>query len=162
MKKLITSLALAMLLVAVMVVPAMAANPDDTVIDGDVGSTIDITAPGDFSLGSMPAGQTTTSGVQNGMVYANAAWSMTAQDEKGTNTGYMVSGGTPLLNEMEISDDGSTWCDASGATTQLVYSGSATGSAGASFDFYAQQYVSYDDVVATNYTITITFTGSIP
>ena len=145
-----------MMLVVAMAVPVMAA---DTVIDGNVVETVEVTAPANFSLGNMSAGATAESGLKTGTVKANAAWQVTAKDVKETSAGKMVSEANVLANKMEVSADNTTYY---AADIGLTYSGSATGETGSTLNFYAKQQVTFDDVVATGYTITITFTGSLP
>jgi hypothetical protein len=115
---------------------------------------ITVTAPSAISLGLMTAGSiTTSSSSANGTVDTNAAsWQVIANDEKGSNTGYMVNGGAaPLTNKFQISKDNVNWDD---ADTGITYDNVT------SLPFYAKQEVIQSDA-GGSYTITITFTGSI-
>ena len=158
MKKLLISLALATMLVAVMATPAMAVT-GTTDITGNVAGVIEVTAPVAISLGNMALGDN-ASGVKTGTIKANAAWTMTAKDVKVTDPGYMVAGGNKLTSKMQISKDDTTWLDAD-AVSPLTYSGTATAQGGDSFNFYAKQNVVWADPVADSYSITITFTATL-
>ncbi len=118
-------------------------------------------APSAISLGSMAPGSTATATSSDGtLVGDNAAgYTVTGVDVKTDNKGYMVSGVNVLHNKLEIGPSASptpplTFGPADTAQTFL-----STSSAGiVALSLYVSQVVAYNDVVATGYTITITFT----
>ncbi len=118
-------------------------------------------APSAISLGSMAPGSTATATSSDGtLVGDNAAgYTVTGVDVKTDNKGYMVSGVNVLHNKLEIGPSASptpplTFGPADTARTFL-----STSSAGiVALSLYVSQVVAYNDVVATGYTITITFT----
>jgi len=111
---------------------------------------IDVTAPSAIDLGDMLQGATVTGQSSTaGSVDTNAAhWSVEAKDK--TNGGYMrLSDSTPLINKLEIKGVGN-YADADVGITYVDET---------SLPFYVSQTVELSDVVATGYSITITFTG---
>jgi len=112
---------------------------------------IDVTAPSAIVLGDMRQGETATGQSDTaGSVDTNAAtWSVEAKDE--TNGGYMrLSDSTPLTNKLQIGKSVGNYADANVGISYV----DAT-----SLPFYVSQAVELSDVVATGYSITITFTG---
>ena len=129
------------------------AGKQSNAVDFTVNSFITVTAPSAINLGAMAAGATTSGASSaNGTVTTNtASWQVTARDEKGTNTGFMINGGsTPLTNKFQVSKDNSTWAN---ADTGITYNSSP-------LPFYGRQAVIQADP-GGSYTITITFTGSV-
>jgi hypothetical protein len=148
-----------LVLVTVMVVPGTALAADTTVVTGSVEGGYEFVAPDTIDLGSMfPSGTPYTGGgIWHGSLVGNnpAGYTVTGIDAKATDTGYMTtSGGTPLANKLEISDDeytgfvtadvGKTWVDSSGPTNTVI-------------DLYVSQLVDYTDEPG-DYSIEITFT----
>ncbi|XUW99377.1 MAG: hypothetical protein TUN42_05615 [Dehalogenimonas sp.] len=118
---------------------------------------ITVTAPTGFSLNTMARGGYTTSLVQHGAVNTNAEnWVITATGSE-SHGGFMYNGSASPTAPFQISKvGGDTWIDASGS---LTYDPSDL--TGQNFDFYARQNIDSDDPAGA-YSITITFTGSIP
>jgi len=141
------------MLMAVMAMPAMAANPDTTDVTGTVPFTIDVTAPSDIGFGTFVDGINSDSSDTAGTVTCNGTtWSVTAKDLAGTDPGYMKSAGNKLGAKLEISKDGTTFA---GADAGVVYDGQPT-----ALSFWAQQTVALATDKVGAYSITITFTGS--
>lgn len=151
MKRLFISLAIALVLVAAVVMPAMAANPDSTDITGDVPFTIDVTAPSDIDFVTFSDGENSASSTDGTVVCNGTTWSVEAKDL--TNGGYMKDGATPLGAKMTICDtSGGTYVD---ADTGITYSGEPT-----TLELYVKQTVDLATDPVGSYSITITFTGS--
>jgi hypothetical protein len=109
----------------------------------------------------MAIGGTYCSSSTNGLVKCSEnGWSLTVVDAKTEHTGYMVSGTNVLSNKLQISQNGSSYQDADTPLT-LVENGTHTGEDGYTFRIYVEQQVTYDDTVATGYSITLTFTAAV-
>jgi hypothetical protein len=103
-----------------------------------------------------PSGTTYTGQSTDGLIQGNnaAGYTVTGIDAKGTNTGFLVSGSNPLHNKLRIgpaasptstADTQSSFVNTSGVTDQAV-------------GLYVSQIIAANDVAASGYTITITFT----
>ena len=152
-KKVLISLLFVVALVVAAAVPVMAATTDTTEITGEVVAVIDVTAPSDINLGTMALGDNLACSATPGIVTCNAEhWQVQARDEKGTNTGHMVSGLGPLTQPFQISEDGAIY---STADVGITYGGNPE-----TLPLCVKQEVLSDDL-AGFYSITITFTGII-
>jgi hypothetical protein len=162
LKKLTASLFLVIILLAVMVAPAIAADSDSAVVSGDVppSNVIDVSAPGDIDFGTMTRGTIATAGSEiPGLVFADAAsWVVRATDNNtGTDSGYMleIETSVPLTNQLEISDNSQgPWYTVPNGTF-FQYPDSPT-----ELPFYCRQDVDAGDPTGT-YSITIVFIGTI-
>jgi hypothetical protein len=113
------------------------------------------TAPPAVGLGGMTPGATGTGNSTGSLAGDNSAgYTVTGMDAKASNTGYMVSGSYVLANKLLMgpaaddlgpADTSQTFLDVDDAGTYNV-------------PFYVSQTVAYTDAIATDYTITITFT----
>jgi len=113
------------------------------------------TAPPAIGLGGMTPGTTATGNSTGSLVGDNSdGYTVTGIDAKATNTGYMISGTYPLANEFQMGPDADTLGNASMAQTFLNEDGYGPHDV----PFYVSQLIAYTDIVATGYTITITFT----
>ena len=113
------------------------------------------TAPPAIGLGGMAPGTTGTGNSTGSLTGDNTdGYTITGMDAKTTNTGYMVSGGNVLANELQIGPASNSLGAADASQTFLDVSAAGT------YDvpFHVSQSIAYTDAVATNYTITITFT----
>lgn len=135
----------AVLLVYWVVAPPVLANPAYT-----------LTPPPAIVLGNMAPGSTypaSSTGSLDGT--SPTGYTVTGVDAKGTNTGYMVAPGPyVLVNKLKMGDSAAVPNDADVVTTFLTTAAAGTDPV----PFYVSQLVSYQDVVAAGYTITITFT----
>jgi len=154
MKKKILTLGMVLALVAVLVVPG--AVLATTEVTGNVIEGYTFTPPSAIALGDMTPGTTAAGSSTDGSLVGNdpAGYTVTGIDEKGTDTGCMVSGANVLASRHEISDEDATYVPADTAKT-FVDTGVPTDVA---VSLYVHQYVGYADTVATGYSITITFT----
>lgn len=113
------------------------------------------TAPPAIALGGMAPG-TTATGNSSGSLAGNNSdgYTVTGMDAKVTNKGYMVSGANVLTNQFQIGPASDSLGAADASQTFLDVS------AGGTYDvpFHVSQSIAYTDTVATNYSITITFT----
>ena len=160
MKKRILTLGAVLVFLTVLVAPntVLAYDPNVTNIYGTVPAGYAFQAPLEIELYTMfPAAVPYEGSSTSGYLEGNnpTGYTVTGADTKGTNTGYMTtSGGTPLGNKLEISDDeftgyvtadtGKTWVDSSGPTS-------------VSIDLYVRQLVEYTDTPGS-YSLNITFT----
>jgi hypothetical protein len=154
MKRIILSISMALALVAVFAAPP-AALAADTVVSGNVVVGYSFTPPTAISLGDMNPG-TTATGNSAGSLSGNNAlgYSVKAIDAKGTNTGLMVSGAHVLTNKFKIGATSGSVANADVERTLL-----STGAAGTdAVPLYVSQQVVLADPVASNYSITITYT----
>jgi hypothetical protein len=110
----------------------------------------------------MAIGSTYSGSSTDGLVKCSEdGWSLTVVDAKETNTGYMVSGENVLSNELQLCDtENGAYQDADTSLT-LVSNGTPTGESGRAFGTYVKQQITYDDVVANDYSIILTFTVSV-
>jgi hypothetical protein len=157
MNKRILTLGVVLVLVSVLVVPGAVLANGNTVVTGNVTQGFTFTAPTAISLGSMaPSVTAYKAHSTDGSLVGNnpTGYTVTGIDAKASNTGYMVSGSNVLQNELQISNEDATYVSAdtgkpfvdTSAPTDVVVS------------LYVSQMVTYTDPVATNYSITITFT----
>ena len=159
MKKRILTFGAALVLVMVLAVPGVVLGADTTLVTGSVQAGYTFVAPDTVDIGSMVPSEFpyTGGGIWHGSLVGNnpAGYTVTGIDAKGTNAGYMTtSGGTPLANKLEISNDeatgfvdadvGKTFVDTSGPTYLVI-------------DLYVSQLVDYTDE-PSDYSIEITFT----
>ena len=158
MKKRIFTFGVVLALVTVLLVPgAVLASDGSTEVTGTVTEGYTFMAPSAMALGNMaPSATAYEAHSADGRLDGNnaAGYTVTGVDEKGTNTGYMVSGANNLTNKLKISNEDASYVDADTAKTFLDTSGIT----GADISLYVGQEVTYTDPVATGYTITITFT----
>lgn len=156
MKKRILTLGVVLVFVIVMVIPGTVLA-DTTVISGSVQAGYAFSAPSEIELYTMFLDIPNEGSSTNGWLVGNnpTGYTVTGADIKATDTGYMTtSGGTPLANKLEISDDeftgyvaadiGKTWIDTSGPTSESI-------------DLYVSQLVEYSDTPGS-YSLNITFT----
>ena len=161
MKRIIATLATLMALVSILIVPSVAradSGSGNTVIDGTVASTITVTAPGAFGLGTLTPGQTITSTPEKTVNVATnlPTWTLTAA-ELGTGAdGQMAKGTTALGNPLNIKG-GSQTSYVSLATPVTLKTGGAGG--GGVTDVSFQQIVPASPAPGT-YSITVVFTAS--
>lgn len=117
-----------------------------------VNAATTISAPGAFSIGYMSTASPSTGSSGDGSVTSNGtSWVVTAT---GGNSGYMVSGVTPLTNKFQISKTASNYVNAD--SPGLSYS-AALGDT--NLKFYYSQSIDAADAPGS-YTITITYTIS--
>jgi hypothetical protein len=128
-----------------------------------VSSTINVTAPSPIDFGTLTWGDNIMSSATSGTVTVTfgtdgaTGWQVTAQDV--TNDGYMMAG-MPRLNErLQISKDNSSWGTAPTADVGLNYTGTVAGNY--TLPFWAKQVIDINNESVGNYSITITFTGTI-
>jgi len=113
------------------------------------------TAPSAIALENMAPGTTATGSSTGSLEGDNSnGYTVTGIDAKTTNTGYMDSGIYVLANEFQMGPDADTLGNASMAQTFLDEYGYGPHDV----PFYVSQLIAYTDIVATGYTITITFT----
>jgi hypothetical protein len=113
------------------------------------------TAPPAIGLGGMVPGTTATGNSTGSLVGGNSAgYTVTGIDAKSANKGYMVSGSYMLANRLLMGPAADNLGPADVSQTFLDVSAPGT------YDvpFYVSQMVAYNDTVADNYSITITFT----
>lgn len=155
LKKLIVSLFAVAILLAVMVVPALAA---DTNVTLTVTGYIDVTAPQPFQLTSNQVPDTFT-GQGTGSVSSNydpGTYAVTAVDAKGTDTGYMTTGVdpvVPLTNMLGISGNGGAGYSFANTPVNMVIT------EGLEFTLNCKQLLDPSDPPG-GYQIVITFTGN--
>ncbi len=114
---------------------------------------INVTAPTNIVLGAMARNATKTVHGPDVSVTTNAAnWQVQVTGVT-SNGGYMASGTNKPTAIFQIGKDGTNWTNAS---DNLIYNQDDT----ASLHFWVQQTIDADDP-AGNYSITITFTGSV-
>ena len=157
MKKKILTLGMVLALVAVLVVPGAVLATDTTEVTGTVTQGYTFTAPSTVPLGSMaPSATPYKANSAGGRLDGNnaAGYTVTGIDEKGTDTGCMVSGVNVLTNKLKISNADASYVDADTAKTFLDTSGVT----GADISLYVSQLVTYLDPTATGYSIIITLT----
>lgn len=157
MKKKILVLASVLALLSAMIFPGdvMAANTTD--VTGSVTSGYSFSAPSAVALGAMsPSVTPHKANSSDGSLVGNnaAGYTVTGIDEKGTSTGFMVSGANVLGNKLQISYEDANYVDADTNKNFL----DTTGPTNATVSLYVSQMVTYTDPVATGYSITITFT----
>ena len=164
MKK-IYALALLLALVAVLAVP-MAASANTVVNNVTVGGSITVgsiamSPPGAIAFGTLSAITLNEKNASPGSVTVTpgssgkTTWTAGAIAATSTHTGWMMSGGASLTNELQIGKSvaENSWTQ---AHTGITYSGSA---ATGPIPFAAKQVYATTDSVAI-YSITITFTAS--
>ena len=113
------------------------------------------TAPPAIGLGGMAPGTTATGSSTGSLVGDNTlGYTVTGIDAKTTNKGYMVSGGNVLTNRLLMGPAADNLGPADASQTFLDEYGYGPHD----LPFHVSQMVTYTDVVAEGYTITITFT----
>ncbi len=115
------------------------------------------TAPSDISLGNMAARVAPYTGSASGNLTGDNAngYTVTAVDAKPNNTGYMVNSSNVLHNKFQIGNSASSVADSDTARTLLNISSPPTN---VIVPLYVSQQIAYNDPIATQYRITITFT----
>lgn len=140
--------------------PAMAVSHAFLVVEyPTTPATIDITMdPGSVFFGNMIAGQDAMgSTMVNVVANGGSSWTVTASDGKPTNRGYMVKDTTPLTNPIQLGKDDAAYQALTSDYTNFM-SGSTMGSFSATASL--KQAVAEGDAPG-DYTITLTFTGSV-
>ena len=118
-----------------------------------VAPSISVSAPANFSLGALVRGGANTFQAPNGSVTTNADnWQVTATGNA-SHGGKMWNGWASPTALFHFGKDGDHWDT---ADTTLTY----TQAGGTTLTLWVQQPIDSDDPVG-NYSITITFTGSI-
>ncbi len=167
MKK-ITILAgvLALALAAAFPISALA-DTGDIAITGDINNTIDITVPDSADFGTF------TIGGNNEVTFditvdVNAdGWTLTVADNKAAaaNGGKMVSGTNVLSDLLQIKGgDVTTYADVPASDGTAIKIKDGTGEmagAGQTVTISLSQAVGWSDKAASDYTITLSFTGSV-
>lgn len=165
MKRLVISLALALMMVAVMAMPVMAAD-DTTSVEGTLGATIEVTAPVAQTLPALvpdapvelasPCTVTVESTV--------AGWTLGVKDGRGLpiSAGHMDNGTTTALtNPLQVKGGGqAAYTDLSASYVMLTPASPAAGTTNIA-DVNFQQTATYADAADT-YTIIVTFTATLP
>jgi len=158
MKKRILTFGAVLVLTIVLAVPGVVLGADTTVVSGTVIGGYVFEAPWAVEIGDMVPGATWYGHTSTpGYFWGNspAGYTVTGADIKATDTGYMTtSGGTPLTNKLEISDEETIGYVT--ADVGITYVDS-TGPAAESIDLYVSQLVDYTDEPG-EYSIVITFT----
>lgn len=157
MKKRILTFGLLLLLVTVLAIPGVV-MADSTWVGGEVLEGYTFTAPSPIFLASMTPSATPYKDFStDGSLVGNDpnGYTVTGIDAKGTNTGYMVSGGgTPLTNKHQISDEDANYVPADTAKTFVDTSWPTD----VAFSLCVSQMVDINDTPAADYEIQITFT----
>ncbi len=154
MKKKILILGMVVALVSVLVMPT-AALATTTEVSGSVTEGYTFSAPTAIALGSMIPGTPATDNSAGSLEGNNAlGYTVTGVDEKGTDTGYMVSGTYVLTNMLLFGPAASPTATADTVTNFLTTSDITN----AAVPFYVSQTATYADAVQSGYSITITFT----
>jgi len=130
-----------------------------TLVDGFtvIATHIEVTAPKNIDLGTMPRGETANSesiGEDAGTVVTNLqSWKVVAKDSALTGAGFMktTTGGDLLSVALNVSGDGTNY---STADVDLVYVNMDT------LPFYVKQAVAPDEG-SGSYSITLEFVGSL-
>ena len=155
-KKLLVSLLAAVVLVAVMVTPVMAAT--ETEITGTVPKAIEVSAPTTFAMPSLdPASSPIESTpAKTAIVNANhTGWQLTVI---GSSSGKMSGTAGTLTNAMLVKGGDETTYTSLASAVTLEGSGAA-GESQTISDISFQQAVTWGDVAGA-YSITVTFTAT--
>jgi hypothetical protein len=142
-------------------IPTLAAtDTKTTTITGTLGGAIEVTAPGDFVIGTLTPDQLTNSSVKTVTVKCNKAWSLTVADKRGSPVlaGHMDDGTHALTNALTVKGGDQSGYTALSATPVTL---KASGNPGVNSinDIYFQQDTEWtDDASVGSYTITVTFT----
>lgn len=157
MKKKILTLGMVLVLVSVLAAPgAVLATDGSTGVTGNVIQGYTFSAPSAIDLGSMTPGTPKTDNSAGSLEGNNAAgYTVKGVDEKGTNTGHMVSGTDVLTNMLLFGPAASPTATADTETTFLTTGGITSATP---VPFYVSQTATYADAVQSGYSITITFT----
>ncbi|OPY29365.1 MAG: FG-GAP repeat protein [Methanocella sp. PtaU1.Bin125] len=139
--------------------PCLAAAQQFLVVEYSALPVIEVTlGSSSATLTNMIAGQDATGSTTVNVVASDgSSWSVSASDGKTTNKGYMVSGSTPLANPFQLGKDGSGYQALTSDYTGFM-SGTTMGVFSATASF--KQPIVTGDAVG-DYSITVTFTGSI-
>ncbi|MDO8491820.1 MAG: hypothetical protein Q7T04_07390 [Dehalococcoidia bacterium] len=180
MKKRILSLAMALAMLAVLVMPMAAfAAVDSTTVTGNIVAAVEVTAPSAISMGSLTASKTGSS-VTQGNVYATVPWTLTLAASRvgdyGTTPESFAwvslnnAGTTKLVNPLGI-----------GTTAGSIVSLTVTNVVGSVLDYQAQlqaqtnygavvgswaiplyinQIVAAGDVTVGAYSVVVTYTAA--
>jgi hypothetical protein len=142
-----------------------AATDDTVLVSGSITGyiSVDVTPDTGVSFGAMSVGtktDLTSAGLNVTTTYT--AWHVDATDEKASNKGYMYDTLTTnaLTNPFQISNNGGTdWTAMTGTFTNFARK-ITNGAGWWHTDIGLQQEILGTDEAATNYQITITFTGA--
>ena len=157
-KKLLVSLLAAVVLVAVMVTPVMAAT--GTEITGTVPKAIEVSAPANFAMPELSpaATQPITSANQTATINANhTGWTLTVVDSDAD--GKMEASGPVYLTNAMLVKGGDETTYTSLASAVTLKSAGAAGTGQTITDISFQQTVSWGDAAGA-YSITVTFTAT--
>jgi hypothetical protein len=154
------------LMVLVCLPASVSALPTDTVVvSGSIGGSIsvDVTPDAGVSWGAMPVGtKTDLTTADLSVTTTYPVWHVNAADASVTHKGLMNDATTNfnLTTPFQISNNGGTgWTAMTGTFTNFAQKPS-NGAGTWPFDIGLQQAIVAGDDAATNYQITITFTGA--
>jgi hypothetical protein len=142
-----------------------AALTDTVVVSGSIGGSldVDVTPNAGVSWGAMNVGtKTDLTTADLSVVTTYPAWHVDAADANVTHKGYMHDSITNfnLNNAFQVSNNGgSGWTPMTGPFNNFAQKTTA-GAGTWPYDIGLQQVISGTDEAATNYQITITFTGA--
>ncbi len=158
MKKRILTLIITLALLAALAPPmAVFAAGTTSDVTGGVVTGYTFSAPSAISLGDMTPGTPATGNSTDGNLTGNnaAGYTVTGTDANtGAGTGCMISGANTLHNKLLIGPAASPTDTADTVVSFL----STSGITDEAISLYVSQLATFDDVVATGYSITITFT----
>jgi hypothetical protein len=167
-RNLIIGVALALLLTAVIVTPVMAAD-DTTTVSGTVPSTLEITEPGDWDIGTLSAETKESTGLTCGIA-SNDSWTVSVEDAVEATGGHMkhTTETDKLTNSMHVKTSSSDNGMGSDVNADLAWSGTKTttqigeGTGNGSFGVTFSQEVITEDLSKTagTYQIVVTFIAS--
>jgi hypothetical protein len=141
-----------------------AATEDTVVVSGSIGGTlsVDVTPDAGVSWGAMSVGtKTDLTSADLSVVTTYPAWHFDAADAKTTDKGFMVDATVGKLdNAFKISNnEGTGWTAMTGSFTNFAQK-TSDGAGTWPTDIGLQQEITATDEAASNYQITITFTGA--
>jgi hypothetical protein len=142
-----------------------AALTDTVVVSGSIGGSlsVDVTPDVGVSWGAMNVGtKTDLTSADLNVTTTYPVWHVNAADASATHKGLMNDAGTNfnLTNAFEISNNaGSGWTPMTGTFTNFAQK-TSSGAGIWPFDIGLRQSILAVDEAATNYQITVTFTGA--
>jgi hypothetical protein len=155
----------ALLILAFLPAPVSAALSDTVVVSGSIGGSLSVSVTPDtgVSWGAMNVGtKTDLTTADLSVVTSYPAWHVDATDANVSHKGYMYDTTTTykLASPFQVSNTGGgSWTAMTGSFTNFAQK--ATNGAGTwPYDIGLQQAISGTDQAASNYQITITFTGA--
>jgi len=153
-------LGLVVVLSLALALPGAVLADNITEVTGNVVEGYTFTAPAAIGLGDMEPGQTATGesvGGQAGRLEGNhaAGYSVKAKDMNTSDTGRMTVGVNVLSQLLQISSDGTDYMT---LDTEVAFFTTGAGPGSWDIPLHVKQVVTYEDPVATGYSITITFT----